>query len=61
MQRKSFVYLGLTLFLLTLALFASGCTLTPQMTYQGRLTDASGAPLEGDYRFTFLHLDCTRQ
>ncbi|MFZ6030052.1 MAG: hypothetical protein ACOYYS_20240 [Chloroflexota bacterium] len=40
--------------LLTLGILA-GCTssLGPNMSYQGRLTDASGNPLNGNYAFTF--------
>jgi hypothetical protein len=41
-------------------LILSGC-LTPQMTYQGRLTDAGGTPLNGTYRmqFRYFHEEST--
>lgn len=36
------------------ALFLAGCAVqTPQFTYQGRLTDASGKPLNGQYTFVY--------
>jgi len=35
-------------------LILSGC-LTPQMTYQGRLTDTGGTPLNGAHRMRFLY------
>jgi hypothetical protein len=36
-------------------LLVAGCAnqLTPQVSYQGRLTDSNGAPLTGDYTFIF--------
>lgn len=52
MNRKFFFTLALALVLFAFVLVASGC-LGPQFTYQGRLTDASGNPLNGTYLFTF--------
>lgn len=40
--------------------FAAGCgALTPEFTYQGRLTDASGTPLHGDYTITYKLFDAS--
>lgn len=36
-------------------LILGGCSLTPEMTYQGRLTDAGGAPLNGAHRMQFRY------
>lgn len=59
MQRKLFLSIGLAAVLLTLALIGSGCAtfLAPQFTYQGRLTDAGGNPLNGVYTFTLQIYD----
>lgn len=38
-------------------LFATGCGLTPQFTYQGVLTDSSGTPLSGDVKITYTIYD----
>ncbi|HNT78795.1 MAG TPA: hypothetical protein PKH77_27635 [Anaerolineae bacterium] len=42
-------------------LILGGCSLTPQMTYQGRLTDVGGSPLNGAHRmqFRYYHDDNT--
>ncbi|MBN2002254.1 MAG: hypothetical protein JXA21_02760 [Anaerolineae bacterium] len=48
----------LWVFLLIAVLFIlGGCSLTPEMTYQGRLTDASGTPLNGQVRMRFRYYD----
>ncbi len=40
--------------LILISLFFAGCgVLTPQFSYQGRLTDASGSPLNGQYTFVY--------
>jgi hypothetical protein len=40
--------------LILISLFFAGCgVLTPQFSYQGRLTDASGNPLNGQYNFVY--------
>ncbi len=40
--------------LILISLFFAGCgVLTPQFSYQGRLTDASGNPLNGQYTFVY--------
>ncbi len=45
-------WLGLVLLVVVVL---AGCTLTPQFTYQGRLTDPSGNPVpDGTYSFTFV-------
>jgi len=53
MKHQSSFIVGLAL--MALALFVAGCeeVLGPEMTYQGRLTDASGNPLNGSYTFIF--------
>jgi hypothetical protein len=45
-----------------LALLAVGCAteLTPQFSYQGRLTDQNGAPVSGDHTFTFVLYDASQ-
>lgn len=60
-MRNRYILLSLTLGLL-LTVFLVGCTasLGPVMSYQGRLTDASGTPLNGNFDFTFrLYTDDT--
>jgi hypothetical protein len=54
-----YVLLVLTLGLLFILVILTGCTggLSPNMSYQGRLTDASGTPLNGNYSFTFRLYD----
>jgi|GEM_PF-868098 len=50
------IWQGLAVSLLGVALILSGCGgLTPQMTYQGRLTDAAGTPLNGNYQMQFSY------
>ena len=39
--------------------FAAGCGLTPQFSYQGRLTDANGSPLNGTFTITFKLFDAS--
>lgn len=43
------------LFIIVASFLIAGCAtqLTPQVSYQGRLTNDSGAPLSGDYHLTF--------
>ncbi len=53
MKHKFFSVAGLAAVLLTIALLGAGCGLNPQFTYQGRLTDENGTPLNGNYSFTF--------
>ncbi|MCD4737668.1 MAG: hypothetical protein K8R89_00195 [Anaerolineae bacterium] len=53
MKHKILSVAGLATVLLTIALLSAGCGLNPQFTYQGRLTDENGTPLNGDYSFTF--------
>jgi len=45
-----------------LALLAVGCAteLTPQFSYQGRLTDQNGGPVSGDHTFTFVLYDASQ-
>ncbi len=43
------------LFLAGVLIILAGCSLAPQMTYQGRLTDASGTPLNGAHRMQFRY------
>ncbi len=38
-------------------LFATGCGLAPQFTYQGVLTDSSGTPLSGSVKITYTIYD----
>lgn len=48
MKRKTLVNIGLLAATLTLAVIITGCgALTPQFSYQGRLTDEGGNPLDG--------------
>ncbi len=50
-----YILLALTLGILLTLVFLTGCTgsLGPNMSYQGRLTDESGTPLNGTFAFTF--------
>lgn len=54
MNRKILYWLGLACGGVLMVLVA-GCStfLTPQVSYQGRLTDAAGIPLNGTYQLTF--------
>ena len=56
MKRHALLSVGLAALLLALALVGSGC-MTPQMTYQGRLTDENGKVLNGTYTMTFSIYD----
>ncbi len=56
MKRGFFAAIGLAVITLALVLMASSCTtdiLTPETSYQGRLTDADGNLLNGVHSFTF--------
>ncbi len=48
--------IGLAL-LAAVLLLVAGCSLTPEMTYQGRLTDAGGNPLNGQHQMRFRYYD----
>lgn len=50
-RRKTFLASSLVLILLCAVL--GGCSQPPAMSYQGKLTDASGHPLDGTYTFIF--------
>ncbi len=53
--RNRYALLALTVGVLLMMAFLVGCTgsLGPVMSYQGRLTDAAGQPLNGNFQFTF--------
>jgi len=55
MKHRVLFSVGSALAALALAWMVSGCAaaLPPQLTYQGRLTDAAGNPANGTHRFTF--------
>ena len=55
MKHRILLSVGAAFVALALAGMLSGCTtgLSPQLTYQGRLTDAAGNPLNGTHQFTF--------
>lgn len=54
MNRKSFSWFGLLVGSAIMFFVASCATaLTPQVSYQGRLTDENGAPLNGSVQMTF--------
>ncbi len=52
---RRFLVLGI----LVLGLVLAGCGLTPQTTYQGRLTDQNGNPLNGTVTITFDFYDAS--
>ena len=54
MNRKNLLWFGLV-FGGAILLLVAGCSdaLTPQVSYQGRLTDDAGNPLNGNYQFSF--------
>lgn len=53
-SRLIFIFVGI----LSIA-FAAGCGLTPQFSYQGKLTDANGTPLNGTFTITFKLFDAS--
>lgn len=57
--RNGYVILALLLGVLFTLAALTGCSgsLSPVMSYQGRLTNASGNPLNGNYNFTFRLYD----
>ncbi len=59
MVRKIFLRSMVVLAGFVLIAFAAGCGLTPQFSYQGRLTDASGKPLNGTFSMTFKLFDAS--
>ncbi|GAB4272998.1 MAG: hypothetical protein Kow0080_20050 [Candidatus Promineifilaceae bacterium] len=53
-MNNKIVKIGLSVATLIVAVLLAGCGVqTPQFTYQGRLTDASGKPLNGQYTFVY--------
>ncbi|MCJ7739026.1 MAG: hypothetical protein MUQ10_17220 [Anaerolineae bacterium] len=55
MKTKGTLGIGLTVVMVALALLTTGCiedTLAPWMSYQGRLTDETGDPLDGTVNLT---------
>ncbi len=53
-MNNKIVKFGLSAAILMVAVLLAGCAVqTPQFTYQGRLTDASGKPLSGQYTFVY--------